>query len=200
MKSDKQTLTCNSFDGGVGGSVGTATYGGSYGTPSSPDASQDPNHFEGSNANKAMGSTSNTSKNVAMSPVELKSRLKVIMSKKEKPTVDGILSGLSYEMGKMIKKDKAVAKMNVITNIEKDPHYYEKLNQLNSSEEAITQNIKENINIRDGVNTVETKKIFSDMYKAHQNRFDVDSRILDAFRDSVDKKNRRKLDYKDKLD
>jgi hypothetical protein len=147
-----------------------------------------------------MGSTSNTSKNVAMSPVELKARLKVIMSKKDAPTVDGILSGLSYEMGKMIKKDKAVAKMNVITNIEKDPHYYEKLNQLNSSEEAITQNIKENINIRDGVNLDETKKIFSDMFKAHQNKYDVDSRILDAFRDSVAKKNNRKLDYQDKLD
>jgi hypothetical protein len=103
-------------------------------------------------------------------------------------------------MGKMIKKDKAVAKMNVITNIEKDPHYYEKLNQLNSSEEAITQNIKENINIRDGVNLDETKKIFSDMFKAHQNKYDVDSRILDAFRDSVAKKNNRKLDYQDKLD
>jgi hypothetical protein len=190
----------NSMEGGVGGSVGTANYGNSYGTYASPDASQDPNHFEGSNANKAMGSTSNTSKNVAMSPVELKARLKVIMSKKDAPTVDGILSGLSYEMGKMIKKDKAVAKMNVITNIEKDPHYYEKLNQCNSSEEAITQNITENVNVRDGVNLDETKKIFSDMFKAHQNKYDVDSRILDAFRDSVAKKNNRKLDYQDKLD
>lgn len=190
----------NSMEGGIGGSAGTANYGNSYGTYASPDASQDPNHFEGSNANKTMGSTSNTSKNVAMSPVELKARLKVIMSKKEKPSVDSIISALQFELGKMIKKDKAVAKMNVITNIEKDPHYYEKLNQLNSSEEAITQNIQENINIRDGVNLDETKKIFSDMFKAHQNKYDVDTRILDAFRDSVANKNKRKLDHQDKLD
>ena len=196
-------ITENSFDAGMGSSVGTTSYGGSYGTPSSPDISQDPNHFEGSNANKAMGSTSNTSKNVPLSPSELKARLKVIMSKKDAPSADEIISALQFELGKMIKKDKAVAKMNVIVNIEKDPHYYKKLNQCNSSEEAITQNIQENIspsNIRDGVNIDETKKIFSDMFKARQNRYDVDPRLLDAFRDSVENKNKRKLDYGDKLD
>jgi len=192
----------NNFEGGGGGAGGMSGLGGSYGTYSSPDAVQDPDHFEGSNANKAMGSTSNTSKGL-VSPAELKAGVNQIMSKKETPTPDDVISGLQYEMGKMIKKDKAVAKGIVIGNLRKDPHYYRDLNQLNSSEDAITQNIRENMNtddIRGGVNISETKKIFADMFKAHENKYDVDSRIIDAFRESVANKNKRKLDFKDKLD
>ena len=183
----------NSFDAAGAGTAGAVSTGGTMASPSSPDISQNPDHFEGSNPNKAMGSTSNISKNVIMSPIELKARLKIIMSKKEIPSSDEILSGMTWEMGKMIKKDKAKAKEIVITNIEKTPHYYRDLNQLSSSEDAVTQNITEAVvdlggrinTLRDGVNIEETKKIFADMFKAREHRYDVDSRIVDVFRETV---------------
>ena len=201
----------SAFDGAPGGMNGAISYAPTYGTFASPSVSQNPNSFTSNNGNKALGCNSNTRQDVT-NQADLNKDVDTIFSKKEKPSADDVISGLEFEMGRMVKKDKSKAKEIVLGNLKKDPHYYRNLNQLNSSEEALTQNmkeqkvIKENIDtnnvveIRDGVNISETKKIFADMYKAKENKYYVDPRLLDAYRQSVENKNNRKLDFKDKLD
>ena len=70
---------------------------------------------------------------------------------------------------------------------------------LNSSEDALTMNMKESLNIKDGVNIEETKKIFADMFKAREKKYEVDSRLIDAYRDTVKRKENRMLDCKRRI-
>ena len=194
----KKIVKENSFDGGMGGMNGSISYAPTYGTFASPDVSQNPNSFTSNNGNKALGTNSNTRQDVT-NQADLDKDVNYIFSKKIKPTSDDVIMGLDYEMGKMIKKDKSKAKEIVLTNLKNDPHYYRNLNMLNSSEDAITMNIKESTNLRDGVNIAETKKIFADMFKAREKKYDVDQRLLDAFRDTVKNKENRQLDWKKRI-
>jgi len=188
----------NSFDGGMGGNNGSISYAPSLSTFVSPDVSQNPNSFTSNNGNKALGTNSNTRQDVT-NQQDLEKDVDDIYSKKEKPTVDDVEMGLQYELGKMIKKDKAKAKEIVLSNLKKDPKYYRNLNMLNSSEDALTMNMKESLNIKDGVNIEETKKIFADMFKAREKKYEVDSRLIDAYRDTVKRKENRMLDCKKRI-
>lgn len=175
----------NSFDGAGGGSNGTTSYGNDTGTFVSPDVTQDPDHFEHNDENKpeAQGATSNLRKN-NVSMAALKKDVNQIFSKKATPSSDQVISGLDYEMGRMIKKDKVVAKQNVLANLKKDPNYYTNLNQLNSSEEAITQNMTENTNLaKEAANKAETIKIFNEMAAQKDNKYYVDPRICEVMKE-----------------
>ena len=51
--------------------------------------------------------------------------------KKQTPSPDEIMSALQYELSNMVKKDKTIAKQQVLKNLKTDPHYYSRLNMLN---------------------------------------------------------------------
>ena len=185
MSNNTTKIKENSFDGAAGGSNGTVSYGNAMGTFASPDVTQDPDHFEQNDDNKpeAQGTTSNLRKN-NVSMAALKNDVNQIFSKKATPTSDQVISGLDYEMGRMIKKDKVVAKQNVLQNLKKDPNYYTNLNQLNSSEEAITQNMTENTKLENqAANKAETIKIFAEMLTQKDNKYYVDPRICDVMKE-----------------
>jgi hypothetical protein len=55
----------------------------------------------------------------------------IMFQKKQTPSPDEIMSALQYELGQMVKKDKAIAKRMVLKNLKDDPHYYSKLDMLN---------------------------------------------------------------------
>ena len=63
IPSNKKILTCNSFDGAPAGVNGTVNYQTPLNTPN-PINGQDPNKFNTVDNNKALGSASNTSKDV----------------------------------------------------------------------------------------------------------------------------------------
>jgi hypothetical protein len=134
----------NSFDAAPGGSAGALTYQAPYGTPASPDVSQNPGAFDSNNRNKAksqppMGSA--------------KKDLDSIYSKQETPTPDDIIAGMKYEMGQQIKKDKSTAKQSVLTNLKKDPRYYRDLKQLNITDKDMVDNMTENTHPNAGIDT-----------------------------------------------
>lgn len=129
----------NEFFPAPGGTNGTVNYQTGYGTFSSPDASQTPDHF--TQGKKHVGNNSNTRKNADTNP---ESDINAIYAKKDTPTPDEVVTGIKYELGQQIKKDKALAKQTVLTNLKKDPHYYGKLKMLNIDDESMLQNMSEN--------------------------------------------------------
>jgi hypothetical protein len=176
----------NQFEGGGGGTNGSINVQPGWGTFSSPEASQNPNSFASNNNNKAIGSNSNTKKN----PIEggsLEKDVNAIYSKKDTPTPDEIVSGIKYEMGRQIKKDKRIAKETVLANCKKDPHYYGKLKMLNIDDESMVDNMSENKHPNDSParlkitpNVQETRKIFSEMSKDHDQKYVVNSNLVEV--------------------
>jgi hypothetical protein len=69
------------------------------------------------------------------------------------PTPDDIISGMKYEMGQQIKKDKLGAKQSVLTNLKKDPRYYRDLKQLNITDKDMVDNMEENTHPNSGIDT-----------------------------------------------
>ena len=57
--------------------------------------------------------------------------------KKQTPSPDEIMSALQYELSNMVKKDKTIAKQQVLKNMKSDPHYYSRLNMLNIDDEKM---------------------------------------------------------------
>ena len=47
------------------------------------------------------------------------------------------MSALQYELSNMTKKDKTIAKQQVLKNMKQDPHYYSRLNMLNIDDEKM---------------------------------------------------------------
>lgn len=117
---------------GQGGAVSGAS---NIDTFNSPDVSQNPNQF---------GTLTDTSKITATDKQSMQviapfgpytgqnpeDYAKSVQQVKYKVTPDEILTGIDYEMKKMVLKDKQVAKQNVVTNLKKDPQYYSKLHML----------------------------------------------------------------------
>lgn len=112
---------------GIAGTTGTMDYSAGFGTPVSPNISQNPTSFGG----KTVGSNSNTSTGAPSSPSENDATIDQIYSKDVTPSPDEVITGLKYELHNMSKKDKAKAKEMVLGNLKKDPHYYGKLGMLN---------------------------------------------------------------------
>lgn len=195
----KHTIKENEFFGAPGGSGGTVNYQTGYGTHSSPEVSQNSANFASSNQNKALGSTSNTSKNGPDSG-SLNQDVNTIYSKKDSPTPDEIVSGIKYEMGQMIKKDKFKAKQIVLDNLKQDPHYYRELKMLNIDDKSMMDNMKEEkqhpndkplVHEKLTPNIEETKKIFAAMAKGKDQKYVVNSGIVDVMKQMWEAKKAR---------
>jgi len=201
----------NSFDGAPGGKDGTLNYQAGYGTPASPAIAQNAAQFTTSNANKAVNQMGNTSKN-APDPSAIEQGLKDIYGKPNKPTVDEFKAGFDYEMGQMIKKSPREAKETILQNLRKDPQYYSKLKMLNIDDESMMDGVgndshtdkrgsmTENRHPNDKpaatkvtVKSEETKKIFAEMANANNNKFVVNSYIVDAMRETMEDKRKRRM-------
>ena len=186
----------NNFEGG-GAMTGTQNYSTGYGTFSSPDVSQNPASFASNNDNKALNSSSNTAKDVPKSG-SLEKDLGAIYSKRETPSPDEIVTGLKYELGQMVKKDKRKAKEIVLQNCKKDPHYYSNGGMLNMTDDQMVANMTENKHPNDApargkvaAKTDETKKIFTELAKGRDNKYVVNSGISDVMKQMWEQKQQR---------
>ena len=142
---NKSQVKENEFSGAPGGTNGTDNYQTGYGTFGSPDVSQNPNLFANSNNNKAVNQNSNTVKD-APNKVSTDQQVNALFSKKETPTPDEIVTGIKYELGQQIKKDKAMAKDTVLKNLRKDPKFYTGLKMMNITDKDMVDNMTENKN------------------------------------------------------
>lgn len=191
--SEKQ-IKENEFFGAPGGTSGTVNYQTGYGTHASPDASQSPAHFQ---SGKSVDNHSNTTKDVPDSG-SMERDLGAIYAKRDTPTPDEVVSGIKYEMGQQIKKDKRKAKEIVLSNLKKDPHFYGKLKMLNIDDESMMQNMTENKHPNDAParpkvagNVVETKKIFAEMANGRDHKYVVNSAICDVMKQMWETKKQR---------
>jgi len=187
----------NSFEGGVGGSTGTLNYQTGYGTPGGGDASQTLGAFPSSDNNKAVNQNSNTAKD-AHNTGSVEQDVNAIFSKRKTPTPDEIVSGIKYELGQQIKKDKHKAKETVLANLKKDPRFYTDLKMLNIDDESMVNNMTENKHPNDAPakpkiapNIGETKKIFTELAKGRDNKYVVNSGICDVMKQMWDEKKKR---------
>jgi hypothetical protein len=131
----KDLIDENEFFGAPGGSGGTVTYAPGWGTPASPNVSQDPAHFRtfgAAPANKAHSQNAEVSgSNNKRESGSLDKEVDKLYNKPETPSPDEILSGMQYELGHQTHKNKDAARREVIANLQKDPKYYSKLKHMN---------------------------------------------------------------------
>ena len=182
----------NAFDGAPGGAAGAISYQAPYGTPAGPNQSQDPDHFQSSNNNKA--------RSQPKQGVTGKDLDQLYASPRTAPTPDEIIAGMKYEMGQQIKKDKAEAKRAVVDNLKKDPKFYTSLKQLNITDKDMVDNMTENRHPNDAPekpkvtpNIEETKKIFAEMAQGYGKKYVVNAQICDVMREMWAAKNARSL-------
>jgi len=77
-----------------------------------------------------------------------------------------------------------------LKNLRRDPEYYGKLHHLNIDDKTMNVNLTETLK---NVNVGETKKIFSDMAKAKNTKYVVNSKIVDAMRETIAAKEKRRM-------
>lgn len=195
--SEKQ-IKENEFFGAPGGTTGTINYQTGYGTPAGPNQTQDPDHFESSK--KHVGNQGNTRKDNLAKSANQQSDINAIYAKKDTPTPDEVVTGIKYELGQQIKKDKAKAKQTVLDNLKKDPHYYGKLKMLNIDDESMTQNMSEAKHPNDAPartkvtpNIEATKQIFAEMAKGKDHKYVVNQGISDVMKEMWAQKKARNL-------
>lgn len=102
-------------------------------TFSSPDVTQDPSKF-GTLSDKSNLTAPETQAAVTpfgpftdQNPWDYVRDVEQI---KYKVTPDEVITGMDYEMKKLVLKDRQVARTNVVKNLKKDPKYYSKLHML----------------------------------------------------------------------
>lgn len=180
----------NEFSGAPGGTAGTSNYQTGYGTFASPDVSQNPGHFEHSDNNKAVNQNSNTAKATPKGGSQTKD-INAIYSKKNTPSVDEIVTGIKYELGQQIKKNKQEAKQCVLDNLKKDPQFYSNLKMLNIDDKSMVDNMTESkqhpndmpAKLKVTPNIEETKKIFTELAKGKDQKYVVNSQICDVMKE-----------------
>lgn len=178
----------NNFEGAPGG-IGMSNGQPGYGTFASPSTSQNPGHFSQNDNNKAVNQYGNTRKD-APGTSSLDTDMKAIWSKKATPTPDEVASGIKYELGQQLKKDKFEAKRIVLANLRKDPQFYSGLKMLgiddgeieNMSNEKQHPNDKP-LNEKVTVNADEAKKIFTELAKEKDHKYVVNSGIVSVMKE-----------------
>lgn len=167
------------------------------GTFASPNASQNSANFAHSDNNKANGNHSNTRKDNPDSG-SMANDFNAIFCQRVTPTPDEIVSGINYELGQQIKKDKTIAKELVLKNLRKDPKYYSELKMLNIDDDSMVNNMNEAQHPNDRplrekveAKTTETKKIFEDLADAHGKKYVVNSGIVDVMKLMWEQKRKR---------
>ena len=134
--SQKKPAKENAFDMGIAGTTGAMDYSVGFGTPASPNVSQNPAAFSG---NKALGNHSNTAASAPADASANDAAIDQIYNKEVTPSPDEVITGLKYELHNQIKKDKAKAKSIVLNNLKRDPHFYGKLGMLNINDKDMTK-------------------------------------------------------------
>jgi hypothetical protein len=163
----------NEFFGAQAGTNGTVNYQAPVGTHASPNVSQNPSHFDSSKNNTVDGQTTDSG--------SMQKNLDALYAKKDVPSPDEVASGLKYELSNMTKKDKALAKEKVLTNLRKDPHYYGKLNHLNIDDKTMDMSPQ-----------AATDKIFQDIAEQRgTKKFAVNKGISDIIAEMRQKKKDR---------
>lgn len=138
----------NAFDAAPGGLAGSINMQPSLGTHASPSNYQDPSKFHSSDYNKYINpdTTGQPDTLVSDKSGSFDRDVDKLFKGKIKPTIDSVLCGIQYELSKMIKKDKNVAKQNVIDNMKKfGADYYSGLKMLDITDDDLVKNIDENI-------------------------------------------------------
>jgi hypothetical protein len=192
----KSQIKENEFSPAPGGTNGTVNYQTGYGTFASPDASQNPAHFD--HSDKHIGNAGNTRKDNLKADANRQSDINAIYSKKDTPTPDDVVAGIKYELGRQNQKDKALAKQTVLDNLKKDPHFYNKLKMLDIDDESMTQNMNELKHPNDAAaklkintNIDATKEIFAEMAKGRDQKYVVNQGISDVMKTMWEQKNSR---------
>jgi hypothetical protein len=187
MSKERTSVKENAFDMGIAGTSGAMDYSAGFGTPASPDASQDPSSFSG---RKALGNTSNTAMDAPASPTDINADIDQIYSKSVTPSPDEVMTGMKHELHNMIKKDKGKAKELVIANLKKDPHFYGKLGMLNIDDKNMMNESRTKMTNPDE-QMAERIKVLSQMLAAKGKKVDAPQSIKDALKDTRERKLRR---------
>lgn len=118
---------------------------------------------------------------------ELDPKVDQLFQKKQTPSPDEIMSALQYELSNMVKKDKTIAKQQVLKNLKTDPHYYSRLDMLNIDDKKMK--------VDENSSTFEkTKAVLDEMIAARQKNVAVANtpEINQIFKDLTDRRLARK--------
>lgn len=179
-----QLLKENGFDTGIAGNSGTLNYSVGYGTPASPNISQNPEAF---NNDKMIGSHGNTTKKAA-NPEDIDVKINQLYNKEITPSPDDVMTGLKYELQNMIKKDKGLAKQIVLDNLLKNPKHYSELHMLGIEDKDL-ENMPMNENIsKKEEQYQETVKLLKQMLEAKGKKAETPQSFKDAIADTKAKK------------
>lgn len=140
----------NSFDPAPGGTAGALNYQAPIGTHSSPSSYQDPQKFNTKDYNKYFNPdvTGQPDTEQMDNSGSLDGDVEKIFAQSAKPSIDDVLVGVQYELQRMIRKDKRIAKERVVNNLKKfGPKYYTKLHMLNIDDKDMDSPVQETINV-----------------------------------------------------
>jgi hypothetical protein len=189
----------NEFAGAPGGTAGSIGYGATYGTMGGGDITQDPSSFNSSHRNETPGDKGNTTSQLHDSGSDARN-LDQLFAKRETPSPDEVISGIKYEMGQQMVKNKAEAKQIVRNNLAKDPKFYSGLKMLGITDADMVNNMTEERHPNDAPahskvtsNIEETKRIFAEMIKERGEKYVVNAQISDVMKDMWAAKQARRL-------
>jgi len=118
-----------------------------------------------------------------------------VFQKKDTPSPDEVMSALQYELGNMVKKDKAIAKQTVLDNLKKEPHHYSRLNMLNIDDKQMkVDEARNQTKLVDQSTFDKTKAVLDEMIAARQKNVAVANtpEINQIFKDLTDKRQARR--------
>jgi len=192
MKSLKQIALENSFDGAPGGHSGTLNYAPPLNTHASPASTQYPDRFAQQSRNRAdqqTGGSAGGKGPVDDMPVQKKldGDVDKIFSKKDTPTPDEISSAIQYELGRMISKNKGIAKQTVLANMKKDPHFYSNLHMLNIDDKKMK--VDESIDQKKKA----INNIFQELVSKREKKYEVKPELANLVQDMWRKKQERSM-------
>jgi len=185
--SDKKPTKENSFDMGIAGTAGAMDYSAGFGTPASPDNSQDPSAFVGS---KTLGNHSNTAASAPAQPEDMNAAIDQIYSKEVTPSPDEVMTGMKHELHSMTKKDKGKAKELVVANLRKDPHFYGKLKMMNIDDKDMMKESTEKPT-KSEEQMLERIKVLQQMVEAKGRKDPPPPSYLDALKETKAKRDAR---------
>lgn len=191
VNKNKESIRENSFDGSPAGYAGTVSYVPNISTFSSPVVSQNSNAFDSSNLNKNPP-TDDGSTDLINTSGSFDKDIDNLFDKnvnKSTPSPDVIMSALQYELGRMIRKDKALAKNIVIKNLKFNIKYYNDLNMLNANDDIMKVNENE-------MKFQETKKILDKMIMERNKSTTKPSQaITDIINQKIDERDKKRYGH-----
>jgi hypothetical protein len=110
-----------------------------------------------------------------------------IFQKKQTPSPDEIMSALQYELSNMVKKDKTIAKQQVLKNLKTNPHYYSRLDMLNIDDDKMKVD-------EDNSTFSKTKAVLDEMIASRKKSVAIANtpEITEIFKDLTDRRLARK--------